>query len=93
MDGTPDEFLSLVGTSFGDLSLSLSGEAILAESTGIQMIGPFPFCITFQGREVVTIQVAAPSPEDAAATVEAMIVAANRGQPGWGAFAGLCPTK
>lgn len=93
MDGTPDEFLSLVGTSFGDLSLSLSDEGIIAESTGIQMIGPFPFCITFQGREVITIQLAAPSPEGAAATVEAMIAAANRSQPGWGAFVGFCPTK
>ena len=93
MDGTLDQFLSLIGPTFGDLSLSLSDDGIVAESTGNQMIGPFPFCITFQGREVGTLQLAAPSPEEAAQTVEDIIAAANRTMPGWGAFAGSCPTR
>jgi len=86
-------FLSAVGSSFGDLALSVGDDGqLLAESTAEQMVGPFPFCVTFLGRESFTLKLWAPSPEDAARTVSGMIAAANKSMPGWGAFAGACPS-
>jgi len=86
-------FLSAIGSSFGDLTLSVGDDGqVMAGSAGEQMIGPFPFCITFLGREAFTLKIWAPSPEEAAKTVSDMVSAANASKPVWGAFAGACPS-
>jgi hypothetical protein len=92
-DVTAIDFVNAVGSSFGELNLSLTDDGkILADSTSIQMIGPFPFCLTFRDREVATLNVMAPSPEDAIRTVSNMVSAANTTMPGWAAFGGVCPS-
>ena len=92
-DTTAQDFLSAVGPSFGDFTLSIGDDGkILADSTGIQMIGPFPFCLTFRNREIVTMNIMAPSPEEAARTVSDMVNAANASMPGWNAFPNACPS-
>jgi hypothetical protein len=92
-DGTAEDFINAVGSSFGDVTLSIDNDGkILADSTGLQMIGPFPFCVTFRNREVATMNIMAPSPEEAARTVSDMVNAANTSMPGWNAFAGTCPS-
>jgi hypothetical protein len=43
-----------------------------AQDTGVQLI-PFPFCLLFASRPWVTLTVAAPSPELAAATMDQFV--------------------
>ena len=92
-DATAADFLSALGSSFGNYSLSIGDDGkVSADSTGVQMIGPFPFCLTFRNREIATMNVMAPSPEDAARTVSDMVSAVNASMPGWNAFAEACPS-
>jgi hypothetical protein len=93
-DATPDDFVNAIGSSPADHTVSVSenGE-ILAESTGEQMVGPFAFCVTFNDRQVGTLKLFAPSAEAAAATLAAMLNAANQTNPGWAAFVGACAPR
>jgi len=92
-DDNAESFVSALGSSFGDLTLSVGdGGQVLAESTAEQMIGPFPFCITFLNREAFTLKIWAPSPEEAARTVSDMINAVNAAKPRWSFFPGACPS-
>jgi len=90
---TADDFITAVGRNFGDFTLAQAENGqVSADSTGEQMVGPFPFCVTFQGKEIFTLNIMAPSPEAAADTAAAMVRAANQSMPGWGVFVDACPS-
>jgi hypothetical protein len=56
-----------------DVPSTLTAEHSSAgEDAAVQMI-PFPFCLLFAGRPWMTLTVAAPSPEDAASTMDQFV--------------------
>jgi hypothetical protein len=93
MATSASDFIDAVSSAVPGITLSEGDDGkIVASSSGVQMVGPFPFCLLFLSQQVVTLQIAAPSPEAAASTMDDLIKAANASMPGWTAQTGVCPS-